>query len=352
MHQFLLVGLQAYFAARANDEDLNDVIGTAMLSVTVGYVALVVVVVVAMFVRPLAVGALDNRYVSRVFRRLGIWRPRNAPLYISPLDGHIASWFDEAHGDTSADGVDDDDDADDEEDVVAALAEWRRALKQKDDAAEEEAARQRTDARRNAAPSRATDAAAAGLLRHKQHTAVDVAPNARGAAWASRDDDDGAPTELDGLTKWRVLDTVPVAQQLQGSHADADVRDHNRTSINSVDVDIDRCAADSVDSRDSLGNRVGDRDADGSVDSRRSSVSTVRTDDDALEPVATIGAAQCEAAARLEAREAARHTTLIINEHSAYQRIYIEYLRLATRAETARRCATRAAAHAVAAEEK
>jgi hypothetical protein len=60
------------------------------------------------------------------------------------LDGHVASWFDSEHGDTSADGVDDDDDADGEEDVVAALAEWRWALTQKDDAAEEEAARQRT----------------------------------------------------------------------------------------------------------------------------------------------------------------------------------------------------------------
>jgi hypothetical protein len=89
MHQFLLVALQAYFSAYANDEDLGEPVGKAMVAISLTYVIMIVLMTGYMTFGPIVAQGRVDGAVGKLFKAFGLSRPMTAPLYISPFVGAI-----------------------------------------------------------------------------------------------------------------------------------------------------------------------------------------------------------------------------------------------------------------------
>jgi uncharacterized membrane protein YgcG len=91
MHQFLLVGLQAYFAAHANDKDLSESVGEGMLAISLTYVIVIFLMLGIMTLGPVLSQVYAGMKVAKIFRRFGMSQPLAASLYISPFVGAVES---------------------------------------------------------------------------------------------------------------------------------------------------------------------------------------------------------------------------------------------------------------------
>jgi hypothetical protein len=90
IHQFMLIALQAFSAAHANDEDLSDSIGRGMLSITLIYLIGIALLVAAMIAAPIIAKVLGERELAKLCAMLGVARPKTASLYVSPYAGAVS----------------------------------------------------------------------------------------------------------------------------------------------------------------------------------------------------------------------------------------------------------------------
>jgi hypothetical protein len=86
IHQFVIVGLQALYAARANEVDLNNLLGPVMLGCTLAYLSMIILIIGIMFILPILTKNRANAALTKVFNRYCLSRPSDAPLYVRPFD--------------------------------------------------------------------------------------------------------------------------------------------------------------------------------------------------------------------------------------------------------------------------
>jgi hypothetical protein len=84
IHQFVLVGLKARILAMSHSEDLAEDVGFGMMALSLGYLLIVTALVLVMTQGDMILDIIAEARLNKIMERLGVTRPKNAPLFIAP----------------------------------------------------------------------------------------------------------------------------------------------------------------------------------------------------------------------------------------------------------------------------
>jgi hypothetical protein len=85
IHQFILVGLKAYVTAVSHERDANAEVGPVMVATTLSFLAVTLAIFLIMMAGDALVEAFVEWRLGRLMTRLGVSRPKSAPLFIAPV---------------------------------------------------------------------------------------------------------------------------------------------------------------------------------------------------------------------------------------------------------------------------